>query len=186
MTGRPWNRRASATSNVHGSSLLLLPLVVLVMAACGGSDAPDAFVPTTQPATSSPDAATTVPEPASSTTPARGSLRPAGSGVSPSDTSVVPPVWTGGPTGSAEEAVAVADLASRLGVDESAVTIVSVEDVEWRSGAIGCPDPSMVYTQALVSGTRIVLEVAGTRYEYHSGGPRSIFLCENPEPPVGG
>ena len=34
-------------------------------------------------------------------------------------------------------------------------------------------------------GTRIVLELDGTRYEYHSGGPRSIFLCEHPEPPVG-
>jgi hypothetical protein len=43
----------------------------------------------------------------------------------------------------------------------------------------------MMYTQALVPGTRIILELDGTRYQYHSGGPRSIFLCEHPEPPVG-
>jgi hypothetical protein len=80
----------------------------------------------------------------------------------------------------------VADLAARQGADPAAITVVSVEDVTWRNGAIGCPDPAMIYTQALVPGTRIVLELDGTRYQYHSGGARSIFLCERPEPPVEG
>jgi hypothetical protein len=80
---------------------------------------------------------------------------------------------------------AIADLARRHGVDPATITLITDEDVTWRSGAIGCPDPEMVYTQALVPGTRIILELDGARYEYHSGGPRSIFLCEHPEPPVG-
>jgi hypothetical protein len=106
---------------------------------------------------------------------------PAGSGtVSPDQ-----PPASGGPIGGAEEAAAIADLAAREGVDPSEITVISDEDVTWRSGAIGCPEPDMMYTQALVPGTRIVLELEGTRYEYHAGGPRSIFLCEHPEPPVG-
>ena len=50
----------------------------------------------------------------------------------------------------------------------------------WRDGSIGCPEPGMNYTQALVPGIRVVLELDGARYEYHAGGARSIFLCENP------
>jgi hypothetical protein len=96
-----------------------------------------------------------------------------------------PPASGGGAIGSAEEEAAIADLAERQGVDPATITVISDEDVTWRSGAIGCPDPDMMYTQALVPGTRIILELDGSRYKYHSGGPRSIFLCEHPEPPVG-
>ena len=66
----------------------------------------------------------------------------------------------------------------------SAITVVSVDEVTWRDGSIGCPEPGMGYTQALVPGIRVVLELDGTRYEYHSGGSRSIFLCESPVPPL--
>jgi hypothetical protein len=41
-----------------------------------------------------------------------------------------------------------------------------------------------MYPQVLTNGTRVVLEYDGKRYEYHSGGRRSAFLCENPEPPA--
>ena len=80
---------------------------------------------------------------------------------------------------------AVTDLAERLGVDESAITIVSVEEVTWSDGSIGCPEPGMMYTQALVNGTLVVLEVEGKEYEYHSGAARDLFFCEDPIPPVG-
>ena len=80
---------------------------------------------------------------------------------------------------------AVTDLAERLGVDESAITVVSVEEVTWSDGSIGCPEPGMMYTQALVNGTLVVLEVEGKEYEYHSGGARGLFYCETPIAPVG-
>ena len=80
---------------------------------------------------------------------------------------------------------AVADLAGRLGVEPSAITVASVEEVTWRDGSIGCPQPGMMYPQVLTDGSRVVLEAGGRRYEYHAGGRRSAFLCENPEPPAG-
>jgi hypothetical protein len=80
---------------------------------------------------------------------------------------------------------AVADLARRLGVEPSAITVATVEEVTWRDGSIGCPQPGMMYPQVLTDGSRVVLEAEGRRYEYHAGGRRSAFLCENPEPPAG-
>jgi hypothetical protein len=80
---------------------------------------------------------------------------------------------------------AVDDLAGRLGVDPADITVVTAEEVTWRDGSLGCPRPGMMYPQVLTSGSRVVLESRGDRYEYHAGGRRSAFLCENPEPPAG-
>ncbi len=79
---------------------------------------------------------------------------------------------------------AVTDLAARLGIDESAITVVSVEEVTWSDGSLGCPEPGMMYTQALENGSLIVLEVDGTEYEYHSGAGRDPFYCATPIAPV--
>jgi hypothetical protein len=38
----------------------------------------------------------------------------------------------------------------------------------------------MVYTQALVPGTRVVLSVAGAAYHYHAREGGEPFLCETP------
>jgi len=77
--------------------------------------------------------------------------------------------------------VAKADLAKRLGVDAGQVTVVSSSEVTWSDGSLGCPEPGMYYTQALVEGSRIILEAAGKQYHYHSGGTRPPFLCTNPQ-----
>jgi hypothetical protein len=158
--------------------LVLLPLVLL-MAACG-SDDDDAGDTAAPPPTTEPAPTTSAPL-SSSGRP----LTTVPGAVTPDPS--VPPTSPGFvPTGSTDEERAIADLADRFGVEPSAITTVSVEEVTWRSGAIGCPQPDMNYTQSLVPGTRVVLELDGTQYEYHAGGGRSIFLCEDPESPVEG
>jgi hypothetical protein len=47
---------------------------------------------------------------------------------------------------------AVADLADRLGVEESIITVASVEEVTWSDGSLGCPEPGMMHT---IAGWRI-------------------------------
>lgn len=79
---------------------------------------------------------------------------------------------------------AKSDLARRLGVQAGEVKLVSSEEVTWRDGSLGCPQPGMRYTQVLINGSRIVLEAGGKRYYYHSGGRRGPFLCTNPQPPL--
>lgn len=83
-------------------------------------------------------------------------------------------------------ASAVADLADRLGVDDSVVTVVTQEEVTWPDQSLGCPQPDMRYAQVLVNGSLIVLDVGGTAYEYHSGGGRGPFYCANPTKPTSG
>ncbi len=75
-------------------------------------------------------------------------------------------------------APAVTDLATRLDIDISDITIVVAESVVWPDGSLGCPQPEMSYTQVQVDGTRIVLKAIGENYQYHSGGTRELFLCE--------
>jgi hypothetical protein len=95
----------------------------------------------------------------------------------PSETPGTPgPTPTGGPV-----EVAKADLAKRLGIGAGEVTVVSATEVTWSDGSLGCPEPGMNYTQALVEGSRIILEAAGKQYHYHSGGSRPPFLCTNPQ-----
>lgn len=75
-------------------------------------------------------------------------------------------------------------VAAEAGVDAEEVEIVTAEQVTWRSGALGCPDPDQVYTQALVEGYRIVLEAGGETYFAHGATGEPPFLCEDPEEPA--
>ena len=72
---------------------------------------------------------------------------------------------------------AIADLRTRIDAPDGDITVVSVEEIEWRDGSIGCPQPGMSYTQALVNGTKIVLRLDGFPYDYHQGGSRPVFYC---------
>lgn len=72
---------------------------------------------------------------------------------------------------------AIGDLAGRTGADRAEIEVVSVEEVDWPDGSIGCPQPGMVYTQAIVNGMKIVLRHQGIDYAYHQGGSRPVFYC---------
>lgn len=85
-----------------------------------------------------------------------------------------------GPSGSPTTRQAVADLARRLEVAEDDITVAGVEEVTWNDGSLGCAEKGMMYTQALVDGSRIMLRAGDRTYEYHAGGRRAPFLCEKP------
>jgi hypothetical protein len=71
------------------------------------------------------------------------------------------------------------DLAQTLGVPETEIAVTGAALVTWNDGSIGCSQPGMSYTQALVEGARVTLLHGGTTYAYHQGGDR-LFLCEEP------
>lgn len=73
--------------------------------------------------------------------------------------------------------LAVTDLAGQLGIAAEAITVRSVEAVEWPDTSLGCPQPGMMYAQVIMPGYRIVLEVDGRSYEYHTGGG-GIVHCQ--------
>ena len=83
-------------------------------------------------------------------------------------------------------AAAIADLAERQGVKSEEITVVSNDKVTWRDGSLGCPEPGKMYTMALTDGVRVVLETAGTTYEYHGAASGPVRFCEDPQEPVPG
>lgn len=74
----------------------------------------------------------------------------------------------------------VADAAARLGVDPSTVKIVAAEARTYGDGSLGCPRPGEMYTQAVVDGYQVIVEVNGTRLDYRGSGPGRFRICENP------
>jgi len=76
---------------------------------------------------------------------------------------------------------AIADLAGRLAIDGDQIEVVEAKAVVWPDGGLGCPEPGVVYTQVQREGLLIQLRVGKRLYNYHGGGGRAPFLCENPK-----
>ena len=72
---------------------------------------------------------------------------------------------------------ALDDAARRASVDRSTIKVVSAGAVTWSDGSAGCPEPGMMYTQALVPGYRIVLEAGGQTLNYHAGRGGAPKFC---------
>jgi len=73
-----------------------------------------------------------------------------------------------------------ADLAKRRGVAINAIEIAEVRSVTWPDPSLGCPQPGMAYKQVPVDGVLIRLRIDDMIFNYHGGGGRAPFLCEQP------
>jgi hypothetical protein len=71
------------------------------------------------------------------------------------------------------------DLAKRVG-DASAASarVVRAGAVNWPNGAMGCPQPGRMYTQAIVPGYEVDFDVAGKVYSYRAATRGFFMLCE--------
>jgi hypothetical protein len=78
----------------------------------------------------------------------------------------------------------VSTAAGQAGVETDAVRVVIAEHVTWSDGSIGCPEPGMMYTQALVPGYRVVLDAGGRQLNFHATESGDFRYCENPRPPL--
>ena len=55
--------------------------------------------------------------------------------------------------------------------------VVKAEPMTWNDGSLGCPAPGQVYTQALVEGFHVILEVDGREFDYRVGAGSDVRLC---------
>ena len=69
------------------------------------------------------------------------------------------------------------DLALRLDVPPDSIVLSGASQVTWRSGALGCPEPGMNYTEALVPGSVIYLQVDNMIHAYHARFAGEPFYC---------
>ena len=76
----------------------------------------------------------------------------------------------------------VADAAERGGVDPAAVEVVQAEFVTWSDGSLGCPEPGMLYTQALVDGYHVILRAGDDELDYRLSTAGDFRLCEGGPP----
>ncbi len=157
--------------------------LALALSACGSQTDPGG------PASSSSPASGTTTEPLTPTT--------KDEPVTPTDgptTGPVPVPGTALPTGPVPPAVlaappvqdAIADLAAREAVSPSDVSVAGYAEVTWSDGSLGCPEPGMMYTQALVPGEQLVLQVAEQLFSYHAASGKAFAYCASPVPPAGG
>jgi hypothetical protein len=70
------------------------------------------------------------------------------------------------------------DLAKRLDIPSDQIDLVELSPVVWPDGALGCPEPGVVYTQVQHEGLLIRLRAGKRIYPYHSGGGSTPFLCQ--------
>lgn len=111
-------------------------------------------------------AATGGPEPTDSTEPS----------PSPAASESLPPLDSG-PVPTEMFAAILEDAAGLAGVDASALTVIEAAAVTWSDGSLGCPEPGMMYTQALVPGYRIRVDAAGAPMTYHTRATSVFVLC---------
>jgi hypothetical protein len=69
---------------------------------------------------------------------------------------------------------AVADAATRFSVQAE---VTKIERVTWRDGSLGCPQPGMLSTQALIPGWRMQLATGERKFDYHASEQGRVVYC---------
>lgn len=95
----------------------------------------------------------------------------------------------GGASGSdavlgAETQLVLDDVEAEFGVARDDIQVLVAEWVTFSDGSLGCPRPGEMYTQALVEGYRIVVEVDGRELTYHGAEGDDPFRCDDPQDPI--
>jgi hypothetical protein len=72
---------------------------------------------------------------------------------------------------------ALDDAANRSTTARADIKVVSEDAVTWPDGSLGCPQPGMLYTQALVPGYRIVLQAGEQTLNYHAMSRGRPVFC---------
>jgi hypothetical protein len=72
---------------------------------------------------------------------------------------------------------ALSDAAKRTGMTILDLSVLSAEAVTWSDGSLGCPEPGMSYTQALVPGYRVRIRAGVEVLDYHASERGPLALC---------
>ena len=69
------------------------------------------------------------------------------------------------------------EAATVANVPSEKLAIVRAEAVVWNDGSLGCPEPGMEYTQALVNGYWVVINAGGKTYDFRVDARGRFHLC---------
>lgn len=74
----------------------------------------------------------------------------------------------------------VSKLSQDLSVSINEIEIVSFEQVEWPDSCLGVPEEGQTCAQVITPGYRVMLEVDGNQYEFHSNMDGTLILMAPP------
>ena len=80
--------------------------------------------------------------------------------------------------------LAVTDLSTRLSIAADEIEVLSIKEVTWRDGSLGCPEAGVSSIQVLTPGQQMILRANGQEYYYHSGKNSVFSYCGDPQPPI--
>ena len=97
----------------------------------------------------------------------------------PADPSLRLPTYSGAVNTDLQSMVqaALAEASRETGCAVGTLEVISAETVVWPDGSLGCPQPGMMYTQALVRGYRIRIDAGGEVFDYHASARGRLLLC---------
>lgn len=79
----------------------------------------------------------------------------------------------------------VADAAGRASVEPETVEVLQAISITWSDGSLGCPEPGMNYTMALVDGYHVIVEAGGEELDYRATESGGFRVCEDGGRPSG-
>ncbi|WKZ46018.1 MAG: hypothetical protein QY306_09360 [Anaerolineales bacterium] len=77
----------------------------------------------------------------------------------------------------------VKDLSERTGAPREKIAVIQDQEIVWNDGSLGCAQPGEFYTQALVQGYWVILELDGMKYDYRVAASGRFFICAQGIPP---
>ena len=77
------------------------------------------------------------------------------------------------------------DASSTTGVPITELSVLRAEYVEWSDGSLGCPEPGVVYTQAITPGYWVEIGAGERTLDYRLGENGFFKLCGGTTTPHG-
>ena len=74
-------------------------------------------------------------------------------------------------------AAALQDAERQTGLKPEMLSVVSAAAVTWPDGSLGCPQPGVMYTMALVPGYRVRIQAGERVLDYHASARGQLLLC---------
>ena len=78
------------------------------------------------------------------------------------------------------------DLAQRLSISTTQISLVESMEVEWSDSSLGCPQQGMYYLQVITPGYLIRLQALDKVFEFHTDKGNQIIYCDDPSKPLPG
>lgn len=78
------------------------------------------------------------------------------------------------------------DLAQRLSISTTQISLVESMEVEWPDSSLGCSQQGMYYLQVITPGYLIRIQALDRVFEFHTNKGNQIVYCDNPSAPLPG